>query len=111
MQPSPDSPDESLRTVAARWTVRRDRGLSAAESIEYELWLAADERHSAAAKRTAAAWSLLDRLPERAAAPVLAAAPHRRSFWRRTFAVGLLTAAALVVGGLAWWRPTASSAA
>ena len=46
--PSPHSPDHTLRAAAARWTVRRDRGLSAAESIEYELWLAADPSHAAA---------------------------------------------------------------
>ena len=103
--PSPDSPANTLRTTAARWTVRRDRGLSAAESIEYELWLAADPRHAAAMQRTSAAWSLLDRIPESAAAPILAAATRRRSFWRRTIAFGSLAAAALVVGLFIWSRP------
>jgi transmembrane sensor len=104
--PSPDSPANTLRTTAARWTVRRDRGLSATESIDYELWLAADPRHAAAMQRTSAAWSLLDRIPESAAAPVLAAATRRRSFWRRTAAVGSLAAAALAVGLFVWSRPT-----
>jgi transmembrane sensor len=85
--------------------VRRDRGLSAAESIDYELWLAADPRHAAAMQRTSAAWSLLDRIPESAAAPVLAADARRRSFWRRTIAFGSLAAAALVVGLFIWSRP------
>jgi transmembrane sensor len=85
--------------------VRRDRGLSAAESIEYELWLAADPRHAAAMQRTSAAWSLLDRIPESAAAPILAAATRRRSFWRRTVTFGSLAAAALVVGLFIWSRP------
>ena len=103
--PSPDSPENTLRATAARWAVRRDRGLSAAESIDYELWLAADPRHAAAMQRTSAAWSLLDRIPESAAAPVLAADARRRSFWRRTIAFGSLAAAALVVGLFIWSRP------
>ena len=103
--PSPDSPENTLRATAARWAVRRDRGLSAAESIDYELWLAADPRHAAAMQRTSAAWSLLDRIPESAAAPVLAAATRRRSFWRRTVAFGSLAAAALAVGLFVWSRP------
>ena len=103
--PSPDSPENTLRATAARWAVRRDRGLSAADSIDYELWLAADPRHAAAMQRTSAAWSLLDRIPESAAAPVLAAATRRRSFWRRTVAFGSLAAAALAVGLFVWSRP------
>ena len=104
--PSPDSPENTLRTTAARWAVRRDRGLSAAESIDYELWLAADPRHAAAMQRTSAAWSLLDRIPESAAAPILAAATRRRSFWRRTVTFGsLAAAAALAVGLFVWSRP------
>ena len=104
--PSPDSPENTLRATAARWAVRRDRGLSAAESIDYELWLAADPRHAAAMQRTSAAWSLLDRIPESAAAPILAAATRRRSFWRRTVTFGsLAAAAALAVGLFVWSRP------
>lgn len=108
--PSFNSLDESVRAAAARWTVRRDRGLSAAESIEYELWLAADERHAAAVNRATAAWSLLDRLPDHAAISVLAAA-NRRLFWRRTFvAAGALAAAAVVVvASLVWWKPATPS--
>ena len=72
MTTPPRPPDDSaLRATAAQWTIRRDRGLSATESIDYELWLATDTRHAAAMQRSSAAWSLLDRLPESAAAPVL----------------------------------------
>ena len=46
--PAPTPDDSALRSTAARWTVRRDRGLSASESIDYQLWLAADPRHAAA---------------------------------------------------------------
>ena len=92
-QPTP----EEIRRAAAQWTIRRDRGLSYAESIEYELWLAADSRHVSAMNRSAAAWSLLDRIPENAAAPVLATATRRRSFWRRSVVIGSLAAAAALV--------------
>ena len=99
----PFSDESGLRAEAARWTIRRDRGLSAAESIEYELWLAADERHAAAMKRSAGAWSQLDRIPADVAQPALHSASRRRSFWRRTVAFGsLAAAAALLFGTLAW---------
>jgi transmembrane sensor len=101
--PSPDFSADPVSITAANWTVRRDRGLSAAESIEYELWLAADPRHAAAIQRSAAMWSLLDRLPESAAAPVLAATTRRRSFWRRTLISSSLAAAAAVAIGLFVW--------
>lgn len=98
----------ALRATAAQWTIRRDRGLSSAESIEYELWLAADPRHAAAMQRSAATWSLLDRLPENAAAPVLAAATRRRSFWRRSVIVTSLAAAvALAVVAIHFTRTPA----
>ena len=98
--PRQSQPDDAIRDTAAAWTIRRDRGLSAAESIEFELWLAADERHAAAMRRSADAWSLLDRMPESAATPVFAAAGRRRAFWRRTaIATSLAAAAAFAVIG------------
>ena len=45
-------------------------------------------------QRSAAAWSLLDRIPENAAAPVFTASTHRRSFWRRPLVLTSLAAAA-----------------
>jgi transmembrane sensor len=93
--------DDSIRETAARWTVRRDRGLSAAESIEYELWLAADPRHAAAMERAGGMWARLDRLPEDVAQATLTTATRRRSFWRRTLAIGSLAAAAVLA---VWFR-------
>ncbi len=112
MNAASSRPDDSaLRATAAEWTIRRDRGLSASESIEYELWLAADPRHAAAMNRSAAAWSLLDRLPETAAAPVLEAATRRRSFWRRSIVIGsLAAAAALALVAVRLSRPAPHSA-
>ena len=95
MSAASSPPDDSaLRATAAQWTIRRDRGLSGTESIDYELWLAADPRHAAAMQRSAATWSRLDRIPESAAAPVLATATRRRSFWRRPVVLASLAAAA-----------------
>jgi transmembrane sensor len=87
--------DDSLREAAARWTVRRDRGLSAAESVEYELWLAADPRHRAAMARTGDAWGRLDRIPDKLAQRVLDEGRRRRRWWRLAAAgTGSLAAAA-----------------
>ena len=113
MSAASSPPDDSaLRAIAAQWTIRRDRGLSASESIDYELWLAADPRHAAAMQRTSAAWSLLDRIPESAAAPVLDAATHRRSFWRRSLVLAPLAtavAAAVALVALHLTRPSATT--
>jgi transmembrane sensor len=97
--------DRAIRTAAAQWTVRRDRGLSAAESIEFELWLAADARHGAAVARSANAWSLLDRAPESVAQRELARAAVRRRRRRNLLTLGTLAAAASLVVALTIWRP------
>ncbi|MDI1248441.1 MAG: FecR domain-containing protein [Lacunisphaera sp.] len=112
MSPTPHPLDDSaLRATAAQWTIRRDRGLSATESIEYELWLTADPRHARAMHRCASVWSLLERIPEGVAAPVLVAATRRRSFWRRTMVIGsLAAAAALALVALLPTRPSAAPA-
>jgi transmembrane sensor len=106
--PSHQALPEEIRLVAAQWTIRRDRGLSSTESIDYELWLAADPRHAAAMPRSSSAWSLLDRIPENVAAPVLANATRRRCFWRRSFVIGsLAAAAALALAAIRFARPSA----
>lgn len=106
MIPQPASPDgTALRETAARWTVRRDRGLSSAEAIEFELWLAADPRHAAAMGSAASTWSFLDRVPEASAQRHLAVTTRRRIWWRRTFALGSLATAAMVtLAILAPWQ-------
>src|SRR6187402_1796196 len=104
--PLSDSSTDLLRVTAANWTVRRDRGLSAAESIEYELWLAADPSHAAAMQGASVTWSLLDRISESTALAVLAKRSRQRSFWRRTLtASSLAAAAAIAVGLFVWSRP------
>lgn len=104
MNAEPES-DASIRETAARWIVRRDRGLSAAESIEFELWLAADARHAAAMKQSGRAWSHLDRIPDAVARAHLADAARRRAQGRRVVAFGALAAAALIViAAIGWWQ-------
>lgn len=98
----PTTPDDAIREQAASWTVRRDRGLSAAESVEFELWLAADPRHAAAMQRAETTWAVLDRIPESVAAPVVAGATRRRSFWRPV-AIGAGLAAAAAIAMLLWF--------
>jgi transmembrane sensor len=104
---SSEAEEVVLREAAAAWMVRRDRGLSAAESIEYELWLAADPRHAAAMRTLGEAWTLLDRTPEQFVERSLAAAARRRRRRRYGFAVGTLAAAAaLALAVLGWRRET-----
>jgi transmembrane sensor len=94
----------ALREIAATWAARRDRGLSAAESIEFELWLAADPRHAAALRAIDQAWTLLDRTPEALAQLELAKLARRRARRRNAFVFASLAAAAVLVLSLTLWR-------
>jgi transmembrane sensor len=91
---APDSELPAICAEAAQWTVRRDRGLSSAEAVEFELWLAGDPRHAVAMKEIAGAWTLLHRVPESVAQRELAAATRLRCRRRRWFAAGTMAAAA-----------------
>jgi len=96
----PVANDATIRETAARWIVRRDRGLSAAESIEFELWLAADERHARAIQCADTAWAVLDRIPEDVARSVRVKPPRR---WARYWlAVGGLAAAVAMAAIFGW---------
>lgn len=104
---APDSDLSLIRAEAAQWTVRRDRGLSSAEAVEFELWLAGDPRHSAAMKQISSAWALLHRVPEAVAQRTLGAVTRQRSYLRRWFAAGAIAAAAaLAFAALGLWRGT-----
>jgi transmembrane sensor len=87
----------SIRRQAAEWLVRRDRGLSAQESIEFELWLAADERHAAAIERSRSAWTMLDRIPDEFGHDTIARAARRRWARHAILWTGLAMAAAFAV--------------
>lgn len=102
MNDSQDHPlDPALRAAASRWQVARDRGLSASESIDFELWLSADPRHAAAMRAMESAWQRLDRIPDRLAQRVLADAARQRRYkrWSR-ISGGLATAAAAIAAAL-----------
>lgn len=86
-----------IREAAARWVIRRDRGLSPAEQAGFQQWLDADPRHAAALARSTGAWSLLAKLPA-AEAPEVNLPARRPLRWRWAALGGL--AAAIVVGGL-----------
>lgn len=103
MRDSPDNPiDGEILEAASRWTALRDRGLSARESVEYELWLAADDRHAEAMSATQTTWGALDRIPEQVGQPIAADLTRRRVFWRRAAPVSLAAAAALIIGLFLW---------
>ncbi len=96
--------EATTRAAAAEWTIRRDRGLSAAESIEFELWLAADPRRRAAMTRTAKAWSLLDRTPDSVAQREIARAAAHRRRRRNLLTLGTLAAAAGIAVVFSTWQ-------
>ncbi len=105
-----DKSEMALRAAAAAWTVRRDRGLSAAESIEFELWLAADERHAAAMQRAAGSWALLDGISEEVARRMLRQSIRRLAFWRvAVFTGGLAAAACGALVFFGWSQPNGQS--
>ncbi len=64
MNSSPQNPTPSaeIAETAARWVLRRDRGLTAAEQDELSQWLAADPRHGEALALHRWGWDELDRL-------------------------------------------------
>lgn len=105
MSRSPDSSEESdsdIRDAAARWVVRRDRTLSQAESVEFEAWLAADERHAAEFARSVASWGKVRQI---GAAVRRADTRSRQRRGRRIGVVAAgLAAAVAVMGFNAIWQ-------
>lgn len=52
---------DAIESQATVWLARRDRGLSAAEQLEFARWCAADPRHAATVNEIAAVWTVFDR--------------------------------------------------
>ncbi len=114
MNPHSPTPDDAgtIAHAAAKWTLRLDRGLSAAEQDEYHQWLAADQRHGEAIAEARWGWDELDRIaglqttvhaiPD----PDLLAPPPRRPLATVIrFGAWSLAAAAVLVLGFIAFRP------
>ena len=87
--------DDAMLDIAARWVVRQDRTLSAAEVAELAAWLDADPRHGDALDRARGSWkkfreigAAVRRMPE----PVTEAG----GVWRWVMTGGLAAAAAVL---------------
>jgi transmembrane sensor len=96
------APSADAEQAASLWLARRDAGLSAAEELAFQQWLAADLRHAAAWTELESAWRAFD-APRRDGGAEemvreLAARRHRRR-WRRSMAIaaGMAAVAAAVV--------------
>jgi transmembrane sensor len=98
-----DSSSAKLRDIAASWVVRRDRGLSPAEEVEFKRWLEADPRHAAALARSAQAWSMLAG-GAGTAIHVAPAPAHRVMRWRPLAWGGLAAAAGVALLLTNAWR-------
>ena len=58
----PSGPFDPVAQAGAEWTLRHDRGLTAAEQDDFSQWLAADPRHRMAWAEHRWGWDELDRL-------------------------------------------------
>jgi transmembrane sensor len=92
----------AIRDVAARWVVRQDRRCSAAETAEFEAWLAADPRHAAAFEQSVASWRRFRQIAAGVRrAPVTTPAVRSRRNW---LAVGGLAAAIAMLAFVSYQR-------
>lgn len=113
--PNPEG-DEALYADAAQWQVRRQDGLDRDEELQFQAWLAADDRRQAAYARIDAVWRGLGELPADAVARLRASArpmpapdrpvrPGRLQAWRdlaRPMATAVLAVGVLGAGWLGW---------
>jgi transmembrane sensor len=97
-----DRPGDAIKAAAQAWVLRHDRGLTPAESEEFDTWLEADPRHAEAWEQSSGIWSQLDLLG--ATDPAFLAAARPRRNW-----AGWMTAAAaaavIAVAYVGWWLP------
>lgn len=95
---------DEIEAVAADWLAREDRGLTAEEQDQMELWLEQSSRHKVGYLRLKASWRRADRL---AALKTPLAAPQ--PLQRRWIVPAAIAACLMVaVGGAAWlWQPQA----
>jgi len=114
MKPNPrvdaggDAPagEAAIEAAALRWLVRRDRGLTEAETQDFNAWLRAESRHAQAVAKLAALWSSMDQLQALAARsgsepdPDLLARPSRPARWRWPVLVAVAAAGLAVIWAL-----------
>jgi transmembrane sensor len=105
---SPEFPDDAIQDQAYAWVVRHDRGLTAAETAEFQAWLRADERHAKAWDHASGVWTAFD---DPQTAPVVALEPVRR-IWPAWATPALAAAAIVALSLVGWWqlRPSAAPA-
>ncbi len=94
------SPAE-LEGIAATWLARIDVGVSAAEEREFQAWLRADPRHTAAWREVESAWLVFDQPRRNGTADTMIAELSARSSRRqrrlKTSIVGVLAAACVAI--------------
>lgn len=61
MNPARPQHEDEIEAAAAQWLARRDAGLTAAETKEFERWQSADPRHAAALTEFETMWTELGR--------------------------------------------------
>ncbi|MDO8543251.1 MAG: FecR domain-containing protein [Opitutaceae bacterium] len=104
MKTSERSATHSIADAAGDWFLRRQAGLTAAEQVEFEAWVAADARHASELEQFAATWRELNQPREQGFAEVARQTlEHRRTQRVRRrkkaafFATGLAAAALVAV--------------
>lgn len=90
----------AISDLAAQWVVRVDRGLSAAEQVALEAWIAADRHHQGAFARAQALWLQSDRTRIYRDVPEVRAAQSARRRWPPwAVAAGLILALGAAITG------------
>jgi transmembrane sensor len=74
------SGDASVRDVAGRWIIRKDRGMTDAEAAELDAWLSADAHHAAAFAQSAASWQRFREIGAASRRAPVKAKPERFSY-------------------------------
>ena len=104
---STDQPDDAIKAAAQAWVLQHDRGLTPADSVEFDAWLEADPRHAEAWEQSSGIWSQLDLLG--ATDPVFLPPARPRRSWAG-WMTAAAAAAALAVAYFGWWLPARTAA-
>ncbi|HEX4178779.1 MAG TPA: FecR domain-containing protein [Rhizomicrobium sp.] len=91
---------DEIEEIAAGWLAREDRGLTAEEQDQMELWLEQSSHHRVGYLRLKASWQRADRLAALKTPLLAARRPQRRWIVPAAIAASL----AVVAGGAVWLR-------